>query len=165
LWSACNRACAGCCNNDWDLDALPVCESYRGFDEIILTGGEPMLNPLRVKSVVAEIRRQTDAPVYLYTAKVDRWMAASQVLAVLDGMTVTLHEPRDVAAWVRFSTMLLPRWRITKSLYLNVFRDVVVDDVADELLEGWVVKDNIEWIENCPLPRDEAFMRLDRSQA
>jgi molybdenum cofactor biosynthesis enzyme MoaA len=41
----CARSCSGCCNHDWDLAALPTCESYAGYDEVLLTGGEPMLYP------------------------------------------------------------------------------------------------------------------------
>jgi molybdenum cofactor biosynthesis enzyme MoaA len=35
--SECNRSCSGCCNKEWDLDKLPVCESYKDYDEIYLT--------------------------------------------------------------------------------------------------------------------------------
>ena len=43
LLDDCNRNCPGCCNRDWDLQALPLCQDYTPYRLIMLTGGEPML--------------------------------------------------------------------------------------------------------------------------
>jgi hypothetical protein len=158
LFAACNRSCEGCCNKQWDLTALPVCESYVPFEEIILTGGEPMLAPVLVHQTIDEIRRETPASIYLYTAKVDDWLAARGVLNHVDGMTVTLHEQRDLEPWTRFNENIR-EYRGLKRLRLNVFSDVRLAGVTPEDLDGWELKTGIEWIENCPLPENEVFMR------
>ena len=62
LFEECGRNCPGCCNRDWDLQALPVCQDFTPYQIIMLTGGEPMLHPEIIHSAVTEIRRQTKAP-------------------------------------------------------------------------------------------------------
>ena len=41
LFEDCNRNCKKCCNKQWDLKLLPEVGSFKDWDEIILTGGEP----------------------------------------------------------------------------------------------------------------------------
>lgn len=67
LLDDCNRNCPGCCNRDWDLQALPLCQDYTPYRLIMLTGGEPMLYPEIIREAIAAIRRQTNVPIYLYT--------------------------------------------------------------------------------------------------
>ena len=154
LFAACDRACPGCCNNDWDLKALPVCDSFAGYDEIILTGGEPMLRQDLVYDVaVAAHAENPDARVYVYTAMPEGLTDA--VLSVVDGVTLTLHEQADVE---RFQNMLVDMGSMPdKSLRLNVFAEV---DLVDTWLGEWQTKSGIEWIEDCTLPEHESFMRL-----
>jgi len=160
LWSACDRACAGCCNNDWNLDALPIVIDFDGFDEVILTGGEPMLNPQRVIETIKRVRAQTDVPIYVYTAKVTDISAALGVLRACDGMTVTLHEQKDARPWARFAREVSKRrWSTGKSLRLNVFEGLDYHrDLA--LVADWKTKNDIRWIADCPLPENEIFGRL-----
>ena len=47
---------------------------------------------------------------------------------------------------------------VKKSLRLKVFKGV---DVSGIDLSLWDVKDNIEWIKDCPLPEDEVLMRYN----
>jgi len=161
LWEDCNRTCEGCCNKDWDLRTLPVCSDFSGYDLIMLTGGEPMLKPEMVLQTIEAIRRQTAAPVYVYTADVDNLDSAFAILAAADGITLTLHEQSDVDNFQTFDHCMVMKQITGKSLRLNVFKGV---DLADVCTSGWQVKDNIEWIEDCPLPSDETFMRLNRQK-
>jgi hypothetical protein len=154
LFSACNRACEGCCNKQWDLDALPVCDDYHDYDMVLLTGGEPMLNPTLVAMTANRIRCQTMAPIILYTAKPERLPG---VMPFLDGVTVTLHEQADVDPFLNVAHKLHGQgW----SLRVNVFAGVEIGDVP-----GWEMKRDIEWIEDCPMPEGEVFMRLSDQPA
>ena len=154
----CNRSCSGCCNKQRDLNTLPICNSYEGYKEIILTGGEPMLNPNHVVYLIHNIRKETrgGTPIYLYTAKVDNVQGVLSVLYFLDGMTVTVHEEKDWD-YVSRLNMLLPN-NCRKSLRLNVFKDANLHSY-DQFVK-WKVKDSIEWIKNCPLPTSEVLMKL-----
>jgi len=159
LFGDCDRRCQKCCNKDWDLDALPVCENYAGYSEILLTGGEPLLKPDVVKRVVSEIRAQSDAPIYLYTAKTDDVKAFIDTLFLVDGMTVTLHRQKDLTPFVELDKALESCMIMSgKSMRLKTFAAVSMAGI--EISSCWQHKDGIKWIPNCPLPKDEVFMRV-----
>lgn len=152
LFEECQRNCPGCCNRGWDIKHLPVCQDYTPYRLIMLTGGEPMLHPEMVRTAVAAIRAQTNAPIYLYTAMVD---GLDDLLPILDGVTVTLHDRADVAPFEQF--VRSARNLQGKSLRLNVFEEAGTVTCPD----GWQVKDHIQWIPNCPLPDGEVLMRYE----
>jgi MoaA/NifB/PqqE/SkfB family radical SAM enzyme len=162
LFSDCNRRCKGCCNKDWDLDNLPICQSFQGYKTVMLTGGEPMLNPQLVKDTAGWIREENpDAKIIVYTAKSTPPEALIDVLSHVDGLTLTLHTQSDVRPFTALQERLyLLRKKgalANKSLRLNVFKGI---DIGKLYAEGWVIKTGIEWIKNCPLPENEVFMRL-----
>lgn len=146
-----------CCNKDWDLKNIPVVKSFKRFGLFMLTGGEPMLHPDQVIKTILRIKSQSSAPIILYTARVQKLI---DILFFLDGLTLTLHEQKDVADFKKFNRVLRkhPEYK-NKSLRLNVFAEVNLDGVKD--LSNWKIKDNIRWIKDCPLPNDEVFMRLN----
>lgn len=156
LWEDCNRSCEGCCNKNWNLSELPVCVDYNDYDLIMLTGGEPMLNPSALLLTIKKIRQQTAAPIYVYTADVDDLDAAFTVLEAVDGITLTLHDQSDVENFQTFDHCIVMKQISGKSLRLNVFKNI---DLSEVNTSGWQVKDNIEWILDAPLPIDEVFMR------
>ncbi len=153
----CDRACAGCCNKDWDLQALPVATDFSGYELIMLTGGEPVLYPEKLKAVTEEIRRQNEnAKIVLYTANTTSFLW-QEILDMVDGITLTIHENSDVENFEEF----LLDWHFEKglSLRLNVFKGIDLNAGSD--LSAWKIKDNIEWIEDCPLPTNEVLMRYE----
>lgn len=155
----CPRACPGCCNRDWDLANLPICTSFKGYDEILLTGGEPMLFKEEMRDLIARINRQTDAPVYFYTADLTDHDGVQDVLDMAEGMTVTLHEPEDLPAFLSFVNFQFNyRKSQCRSLRVNSFKGVPT--IHPLMCGDFVIKDEIEWIANCPLPENETFMRL-----
>lgn len=156
----CNRACPGCCNKEWDLDALPVCESYEGYDEVILTGGEPMLNTGRLMSIIMDVKMENpDALIYMYSAKMDDPDALIGIMRYIDGVCLTIHEYKDGCHFVDLD------WRLRtnsafkmrdKSLRLNIFKEAGFEL---KYMNDWKIKYDMEWITNCPLPKDEVFMK------
>jgi len=155
----CNRHCEGCCNKDWDLEKLPICKSFKGYDEIILTGGEPMLFPNLVIDIINKIRIENPlAKIYMYTAFIFT-VRSLEILNLLDGITVTLHTQSDVKKFKWFNNHLFFSTKnFYKSLRLNIFNGIKLSKYIN--LNNWQVKKNIKWIKNCPLPKDEVFMRL-----
>ena len=161
LWEECNRRCRGCCNKDWDLDAIPSCSNFDEYDEVMLTGGEPMLYPEKLFSIVREIRKQTGVDIYVYTAKVDDLGSALTVLEHVDGMTLTLHTKKDIALFQQFDAAIKSVGITGKKLRLNVFKNVSkFYTPSEDTLTRWKVKDNITWIKDCPLPANEVFARI-----
>ena len=154
--SYCPRQCVGCCNKDWDLkNLLPV--THFNYDEILITGGEPLYDFKRILGFLQALRVITKAKIYIYTAYVTNEQEVARILQYCDGITLTLHDQSDVLYYD-----ILCKYFITrdidvsnKSLRLNVFRGIKVNPYPN-----WVVKSDIEWVENCPLPKDEEFKKL-----
>ncbi len=156
LFDKCNRRCPKCCNKTFDTKNLPIVKSYKGYEEIILTGGEPMLYPGYVLNTILSIRNQNPtAKIIMYTAKTDDPFMLSIVLAKLDGITITIHDDNDVDSFLQFNAGTRI---VNKSLRLNIFKCI---DFETRFLNNWSIKENIEWLDDCPLPENEVFMRLD----
>lgn len=114
-----------------------------------------MLKPGLVKGVAQKCMRENpSATVIMYTAKADEPEEFLCTLSYLDGVTLTLHEQKDVLDFVKLQSRCLFR---DKSLRLNVFAGV---DLGGIDTWPWKVKDDIEWLKDCPLPENEVFMRL-----
>lgn len=116
-----------------------------------------MLNPDELLTRMAIVRlKNLEAKFIVYTADVRDTRNAKTILQYANGMTLTLHEQSDVEPFLKFAKAVEDMVG-NKSLRLNVFKEVELDHVP----YGWVVKDEIVWLENCPLPKDEVFMRYD----
>ena len=158
LFKDCNRKCPGCCNKDWDLDNLPICNSFKEYEEIILTGGEPMLKPDLILKVIDKIKEENPtAKIIMYTAFLNS-PKLIEIVNKLDGITFTLHEQKDVNIALKNLIILNHRYS-KKSLRLNVFKNINLKGIT---LNNWKIKDNIVWIKNCPLPKGEILMKLKK---
>lgn len=158
LFEDCNRNCEDCCNKDFDIKNLPVCTDYKPYDKIMLTGGEPMLNPALVVQVINEIRVQTKAPIILYTADTSSPLWLFMILSLIDGVTVTIHDSKDIPFFMEFDKNFTPPERMKDSLRLNIFKGVGFVPAKPY----WNIKYDIEWIKNCPLPKGEVLMRYKK---
>ena len=154
----CNRSCGGCCNKQWNLETLPIVKSFDGYDQIILTGGEPLMDSKLLNTVyILKGLFAVQAEIYVYTAHARN---VNSILNHVDGVTLTLHEQKDLIEFRELNEFLLKRPAYHGlSLRLNVFREVKLPFDLD--LNLWKVKRNIDWIEDCPLPTDEEFMRIE----
>lgn len=90
----CGRNCYYCCNKSAALleKAVPArnLDGLEQYREIMITGGEPMLYPLRTLAIVKELyAKYQDARLYLYTALYDA--AIVQMLPMLSGIQYSLH--------------------------------------------------------------------------
>lgn len=149
LLEECNRNCPGCCNKAYDLQHLQACEDYTPYRLIMLTGGEPMMRPDLIKEAVVDIRSQTNAPIYLYTAMVN---GLDEIFELIDGVTLTLHIKSDKQPFEDF--IAKAKNLAGKSLRLNVF-----DEVGPiGYYPGWALK-RMVWRKDCPIPDGEDFMR------
>lgn len=94
--SKCNRSCHWCCNKDFDLPNLPRPKHFN-YDEIFITGGEPLLFLDEVIGFIKAIRLVSKAKVFIYTAYQSAFSSHELLRAIKhsDGITLTLHEQRD----------------------------------------------------------------------
>jgi hypothetical protein len=164
LTEECNRSCEGCCNNDWDLQSLNQVDwgALPLYKEVMITGGEPMLKPKGLFNIVSMIRAYAFVPIYLYTAKTNVPLALVAALAIVDGITLTIHEQADVNNFVEFwwYAKQLPDIK-QKSLRLNIFKGI---DMSNVNTRGWKIQDEMVWMKDCPLPTDEIFQRVELGQ-
>jgi hypothetical protein len=121
-----------------------------------LTGGEPLLFPEIVFKTVKAIRKQSQSPIYLYTAYSKNILLFNAMLQLVDGITLTLHSKSDIY-YFSLLNQLLENCCDGKNMRLNVFDGI---DLTGINLSRWKVKDHITWIKDCPLPEGEVFMRI-----
>lgn len=166
----CHNCCPMCCNNRFDLNELPVVDRW-DYDEIMLTGGEPMLFPDRVINLIHTIRKAaacmgSNPKIYMYTALPEADAVATigdgsgdllSVLPLLDGVVVTPHDFIGVDEFVSINRALPANHG--KSLRLNIFPEVSLPAGID--LSAWKVKE-MQWVKDCPVPEGEDLRRINQ---
>ena len=160
----CPNKCPMCCNNSWDFDKLPMVDRWN-YEEIMITGGEPLLFMLKLKELLSSIRIitpiQGNCPkIYIYSAVFNKYYIAA-LFAYIDGIVLTPHKKEDITELIKLNQYLLDgsEFMKSKSLRLNLFPDMKALLPKDIDLSLWQVKD-MEWIENCPVPEGEDFRRI-----
>ena len=95
----CNRKCSYCVNNyAYIINQAVVIKDLRqlkGFDEIVITGGEPLLDIGRTRDILKELEYEIvpNAKKYLYTAIFNPSLHI--IIDYLDGITYTMHTDYD----------------------------------------------------------------------
>lgn len=115
-----------------------------------------MLDTNRTMAVIRKIRQLSQAKIYMYTALLDV-TELFYTTCLLDDITV--HNQSDMINFKLFNAFLTRKddCVLKKSYRLNVFKGIDLKGIS---LDIWKVKDNVEWIRNCPLPKNEIFKRL-----
>lgn len=158
ITAECPNKCPLCCNNRFDLEKIPVVDSFDGYEEIMITGGEPLLFPKEVGFLAMYIKLRTKAKVYIYTANFNI-KTFSLLSLVVDGFVYTPHSQKDVDDFIRLNDFVLSTpVSEHRSLRLNIFPEVE-KFFHDVDLHCWKVK-KMEWIKDCPVPEGEDFRRL-----
>lgn len=160
----CQNRCPMCCNKQFDVANIPVVDRW-DYDEIMITGGEPLLYPDRLERLCKSIREVTEQmgltpKIYIYTSR-SWWNYIDRAINYYaDGLVVAPHSADDVKIFRQTNNNLL-KYRYGKylecSLRLKVFPEV--RDALPENLKCWQVS-HAEWIENCPVPDGEDFRRV-----
>lgn len=158
----CPHKCPMCCNKQFDLTKVPVVDRI-DYDEIMITGGEPLLYPRSVCELIKGLRilrNGTHTKFYVYTS-IAHPIIFPTVLDEADGIVLTPHNEGSVDLFCRLNANLLraPEKTAGKSLRLCLFPDIKQMLPRGIDLSLWQVKD-IEWKKDCPIPDGEDFRRL-----
>lgn len=163
--STCNRKCAGCCNKEWDLQSLPISNlsELSEFDELIITGGEPLLFPEETVGLAASVKKlYPHIKIYLYTAHVTAFwetfmrFKTEKNLEFFDGFHITIHEDASEIEIDTLRQLQLFHYIFKeKSMRLQIFPDV--NHRITIYPRFWKRITFNPWIENCPLPQNEVF--------
>ena len=160
----CDRDCDLCCNKNLPVEPRPCrVPDLEGYDQVILTGGEPMLYPERLCEVVRELRARTPAArqkVYLYTARYAptlEWLVWH-----LDGVHFTLHHPLrapDLEGFYRFQHPIGRHAGSGKSFRLYV--EPRITQAVAVFPSRWARVEVKPWLDFCPLPPNETLFVLE----
>lgn len=165
----CPNHCPMCCNNQFDFDKLKRVEDF-DYDEIMITGGEPLLFPGRVEELARSIKTlnpilypdESVPKIYVYTS-IASLVPFKKILNIVDGVVLTPHSKEDVQRFLNLNSFLGMYLRsypeLNPSLRLNLFKNIKDMLPEDIDLSLWQVKD-MEWIKDCPVPKGEDFRRL-----
>lgn len=159
----CPNKCPLCCNNSWDFSKLPVVNRWN-YDEIMFTGGEPLLFLDEVvtlaKSIKTIAKEEGNNPkLYIYTAVCDVGNVTF-VIRHVDGIVLTLHNLSDIPKFIALNDAMRHNDSFNgKSMRLNLFSNIKEVLPKDIDLSMWYIKD-IEWIKDCPVPKGEDFRRV-----
>lgn len=151
----CNRRCKGCCNRNWTGEPpmeLTI-EEIKEYDEIYITGGEPMLYPVALKLLIKLIRTETNK-IFLYTALPYPKADFMTIMNKLDGATVTLHSYKDRQKFIEAQYNQTTFGSKTMRLNAFVGKKMWMDDSS-----GWDFRP-MKWIVDAPLPEGEVFAKL-----
>lgn len=161
----CPNNCELCCNKQFDLNSVPIVDRW-DYDEIMITGGEPLLFVDSLIPVLNSLysifyMMGTKPKIYIYTA--DCTLNVDNVLSYVDGIVLTPHKELDITHFIELNTHLLKhkgdRYVKDTSLRLNIFPDMKALLPKDIDLSLWQVKD-MKWIKDCPVPEGEDFRRI-----
>lgn len=166
----CNRACKGCCNTYEPIMRhavrIPTIEPLQGFDEIMITGGEPMLYPEMTKDIITRLWMQTNRPlkIFLYTATFHPML--KEIASMVNGIHFTLHHPytvQDAFGFQSFQDMALnPKFDKCS------FRCYIDPTIKEEIRirpNAWKRLEVKPWIESgdCELPENNLFILDDEA--
>lgn len=165
----CPNKCPLCCNNQFDFEKIPVVERW-DYDEISITGGEPLMFDLPFAQqlamgikMVCAAQYNSSPKIWLYTANFEASKVA-EALTAFDGIVITPHKEKDIKDFVILNHYLLGMngngiINACRSLRLNLFADMkeLLPENID--LSLWKIKD-MEWQKDCPVPEGEDFRRI-----
>ena len=158
---ACDRNCSGCCNETiGKVASISDISILSDYEEVVITGGEPMINPHTLLRFIKALRKQNKRQkIYLYTACLTM-DDHPVILKYLDGITVTVHAEttdEDIRNLKYMSDNLYG-----EELDMRLFIDKRVYekyDLSNICMKTWDVIRKLEWKENCT-PADNEDLLL-----
>jgi len=166
----CDKNCDGCCNKHsvFKPRVLNNLNELLNYNEVMITGGEPLLYPHRIITIIDFLRQNNfKGKIYLYSAKYIQ-KTYYELLQKIDGLHYTLHAEatdRDVSDLKELCNLITHsifygsssetsfRLAIDKRLYAKY-------DFSNIDFSGWHVIRKMEWQMECPLPENEELLIL-----
>ncbi|MDF2499327.1 MAG: 4Fe-4S single cluster domain [Anaerosporomusa subterranea] len=167
----CPRSCEGCCNDNLKLDKiaiLPSIDQLLQYDEVIISGGEPMLIPGKVMEFCQTLRQmEYTGQIYMYSALYNHTLREEYVgllrrtgvgiKPLLNGLHFTVHneagdreinELKQLSKFLQIFSDKQLRLAIDGRLYERF-------DFSNIEFSAWDVVRKLQWKDDCPLPSGE----------
>lgn len=171
----CHNKCPMCYNNQFDFDTLPVVNRWN-YDEIMITGGEPLSSAKKVRYLInlitsiKLIQQAQGFPIakfYVYTAT-HHVHLIEKILKHIDGIIYTPHNIAElnVLNTISYHLEVYP-YPKDISMRLNIFPEI--NEMIKKYFRKaqqrriavmWNVK-HIKWVKDCPIPEGEDFRRIN----
>ena len=176
---ACNRQCAGCCNWNIGKGIIPeprrveLLEDLMRYEEVMITGGEPVLVPFLAHGIAANLRaRNYTGRILLYSATFERDFY-ERIAPYIDGIHFTLHAEatsRDIFDFMAFQDWATHRGEVRgPKVSYHPVNPLSVRAYIDPRVQGEVViRPSVfkrlevkPWIDEgeCPLPEGEELLQ------
>lgn len=152
----CSQSCEMCCNKGTvfqQAKTIASIDELTGFDMVLITGGEPLLDAPRTLQIIQDVREKLpDAIVYLYTA----WFSPliGKIEEAVAGIQYTVHGDGGTYNFHRTQSRLVAEHR---SHRLCIDRDVSGVFIQPGT---WLQVKLLSWIPDCPLPPNETLFIL-----
>ena len=156
----CNRSCSYCCNKIDSVMAqmkvvTELCDLSH-YDEVMITGGEPMLMPDLTLSVTRQLRiKSSTQKIYLYSALWTHRMV--ELLPYVDGIHYTIH-----AAATQTDMTLLELFReMIVGWEGKSFRVCIDEGIPDKYPQAQLGDVNVKvWkpVDECKVPEGETLL-------
>jgi len=119
----CSLSCKNCANNNKELiksaREITSPQELEGYDDIVITGGEPLSVPHIVEDIVNHLH-SPDRTIYLYTSGFSE--KGALIYHKLDGITLTIHKE-----------VIMPIWRSVLTAWESTIEEEKLEDVNNRL--------------------------------
>ena len=165
----CFRGCEGCCNDNIDIQMNMKSANLTDllkYDEIVLTGGEPMQHKGLTTKVIKDLTKLGyRGKIILYTSLITRELYYLIDRGMLQGVTFTLHDKlykNEVRRLKHFSKRL---GAISPKTHMRFKIEKKIEKkhhilIAKHIKMLWNRFESIEWFENgeCPIIEDDLLV-------
>lgn len=157
----CNRQCEGCCNNSLDKSEIKTVtiEELRQYEEIVITGGEPMLLKDKLYNFISDLKKNMPkAKIYLYTSYWDDSQLSKYTIGMLSGISFTIHNEstdKDIIALKNLSRYI-DRFLSTRLFIDNRLYDKY--DFSNINFDRWDVIRKLQWKKECEPAHHEELL-------
>lgn len=164
----CIRSCSYCMNtadNGWIIknhgNPLIHIDQLLEFDEVCITGGEPLTNPEQVLQIVEYLRcHKPSIKIYLYTTMYNE-MLAWEILPLIDGVHYTLHAPFSSLDQQRFAKFQLVAKEFPKKSFRLMISQEIDTAIPPIIPKVWSRIESKPWLLDCELPKHETLFLME----
>ncbi len=158
----CNRSCPGCCNeHDNSVRKIAYVKELLKYDEIVITGGEPMVIKRDVIKLILLLRsRGFTGKIYMYTAFFEDDTYSDILFERLDGITFTLHTEAsgdDIESFERLSDIVTTKSRLNRRLFIDS-RIWYKLETLQRRFPVWNEVRKLEWKDECQPAEHEELL-------
>ncbi len=161
----CNRSCPGCCNTHGNtVKKIEDIRELLGYEEIILTGGEPMLLVGKLMEFVSGLKaRGYNGKIYLYTAYWKDNRFNHEIIKMVNGITFTIHAEVNDSDIIALRTLSRQNRLADPKFSSRLIIDSRVYDRYDLSnidLTNWDVIRKLQWKDYCPPAPNEDLVEF-----